>query len=77
MVIDTVEILWNLCGTYEEFLWKSMVSWHIVEGQWGIFVEIIRKFGSKSSSTVWNLMQNSDKRIQQGVSTREPDRASC
>ena len=25
MVIDTVEILWNLCGIYEEFLWKSMV----------------------------------------------------
>ena len=30
----------------------------------GIFVEIIRKFGRKSSSIVWNLMYNSDKRIQ-------------
>ena len=61
MVIDTVEILWKMCGIYEEFF---MVPQHIVEGQCGIFVEIIRKFGRKSSSTVWNLMQNSDKRIQ-------------
>ena len=51
MVIDTVEILWNLCGIYKEFLWKSMVPQHIVEGQCGMFVEIIRKFGRKSSST--------------------------
>ena len=56
MVIDTVEILWNLCGIYEEFLWKSIVSHHIVEGQCGTFVEIIRKVGRKSSSTVWDLM---------------------
>ena len=56
MVINTVEILWNLCGIYEEFWWKSMVPQHIVEGQCGIFVEIIRKFGRKSSSAVWNLM---------------------
>ena len=56
MVIDTVEILWNLRGIYEEFLWKSMVPQHIVEGQCGIFVEIIRKFGRKSSFTVCNLM---------------------
>ena len=56
MVIDTVELLWNLFGIYEEFLWKSMVPQHIVEGQCGIFVEIIGKFGGKSSSTVWNLM---------------------
>ena len=56
MVIDTVEFLWNLCGIYAEFLWKSMVPHHIVEGQGGSFVEIIRKFGGKSSSTVWNLM---------------------
>ena len=56
MVIDTVEILWNLCGIYEEFLWKSMARQHIVEGQCGIFVEIIREFDRKSSSTVWNLM---------------------
>ena len=55
MVIDTVEILWNLCGICEEFLWKSMVPQDIVEGQCGIFVEIIRKFGRKSCSTVWNL----------------------
>ena len=47
MVIDTVEILWKLCGIYEEFLWKSMVPQYIVEGQCGIFVEIIRKFGKK------------------------------
>ena len=45
MVTDTVEILWNLLGIYEEFLWKSMVSQHIVEGQCGIFVKIMRKFG--------------------------------
>ena len=56
MVIDTVEILWNLCGIYKEFFRKSMVPQHIMEGQCGIFVEIIRKFGRKSSSTVWNLM---------------------
>ena len=37
MAIDTVEILWNLCGIYEEFLWKSMVPQHIVEGQCGFF----------------------------------------
>ena len=55
-MIDTVEFLWNLCGIYEEFLWKSMVPQHIVEGQCGIFVEIIKKFGGKSSSTVWDLM---------------------
>ena len=60
----------NLCGIYEEFLWKSMIPQHIVEGQCGISVEIIKKFGRKSSSTVWNLMQNSDKRIQKGVFTR-------
>ena len=56
MVIDTVEILWNLCGIYKEFLWKSMVPQHVVEGQCGMFVEIIRKFGRKPSSTVWYLM---------------------
>ena len=59
MVIGTEEILWNLCGIYEKFLWKSMVPQHIVEGKCGIFVEIIRKYGGKSSSTVWNF-----KRIQ-------------
>ena len=37
MVIDTVEFLWNLCGIYEERLWKSMVPQHIVEGQCGMF----------------------------------------
>ena len=41
MVIDAVETLWNFCGIYEEFLWKSMVPQHIVEGQCGIFVEIM------------------------------------
>ena len=56
MVTDTVEILWNLCGIYEEFWWKSMVQQHIVEGQCGSFVEIARKFDRKSSSTVSNLM---------------------
>ena len=56
MVIDTVEFFWNLCGIYEEFLWKSMVPQHIVEDQCRIFVEIITKFGGKSSSTVWNSM---------------------
>ena len=49
IVIDTVEILWNLCGIYEEFLEKSRVPQHIVQGQCGIFVEIMRKFGRKSS----------------------------
>ena len=44
MGIDIVEILWNLCGIYEGFLWKSMVPQYIVEGQCVIFVEIIRKF---------------------------------
>ena len=53
-----MEILWNLCEIYEEFLWKSMVPQHIVEGQCGIFVEIIRKFVGKSSSTVWNFCGN-------------------
>ena len=56
MVIFIVEILWNLSGVYDEFLWNSIVPQHNVEGQCGIFVEIIRKFGRKSSSTLWNLM---------------------
>ena len=59
MVIDTVEILWNLCGIYEEIFVEIHGSTNIVEGKCGIFVEIIRKFGRKSGFAIWDLHGNS------------------